>query len=433
MKKVAGLLKKANVFFAAMFLLTQVNIPMPVTWAATGDRFERGPFLNIGIPDGPRRVKRELPEASKFERVKAGPLLLHPLFTEETAYESNILLSHEDPKDDVTFTERPGIVAEMQLGNHRIEGGYGMEIVNFVKDHEENAVNHLANLEAELNFNDFQLSASDAFEKSTSRVFSETSARDELILNTTQVKARYDRPRWASELGWTHNLVMHNVPDLDTNDYNEDIAAFLAGYKILPKTLLLGEFDWGTVYYGTNDDNPDQNYWQLLGGLRGEPTKYFETTTKVGFQGRRLEDVPGEGRQTDFYGLVVNADMVYRPTDTDSINAGYVRTIRTSTFQLSGWYREDQIFASYRRQIAKNWYVGPQISWQLNDYPEGATVGGETRRRDDHFWVTNIGLQYKIREWIWAGLKYNFQARDSNFDTFDYTNNRVSVDLSVRY
>lgn len=392
--------------------------------------------LNIGIPDFPRRVGRELPEASKDLGIKAGILKLHPSFTTSFEFDDNVELADSlrtKEKQDGIFTQKPGLAAEMKLGNHRLEGGYGMEIQNFAKNPEENRINHMAYGLGEFNFNDFQLIVEDNFEKSTSRLFSETSSRDHLRLNEVHVLGRYDRPRWATELGWTHNTVDHLTEQFELNNYNEDIIGLLGGYKFLPKTLFLAEVDWGNVYYDQKTATADQTYVQLLGGVRGEPTEDLSVTVKAGFQNRQLEDVPNEGRQTDYQGLVVNSDLVYKITKSDLVRLGYVRTVKTSTFQTNSWYREDKVYLSYRKRLFAKWYLTPSISWQLNDYPEGSTVGSQTLTRTDNFLQAGLSVRYKIKDWAWTGITYNFRERNSNFNSLDYDNNRLIVDLSFIY
>lgn len=439
-------MKIKNERIAALVVLCFIlanSSSLPSATAAGGGNFQRmregldgENNLNIGIPDFPRKVGRELPNINKNQGIKAGIFRLHPSFTSSFTYEDNVELANAErskEKQDGYFTERPALAAEMKAGKHRFEGGYGMEIQNFLKYEEENKVNHMAYGLAEFNFNDFQILVEDNFEKSTSRLYSETSARDHLMLNEVHVMGRYDRPKWATELGWTHNTVEHITDQFKNSNYDEDIFAVLGGYKILPKTLLLAEFDLGNVYYDRKVRAADQTYFQILGGVRGEPTQNIELTVKGGVQNRKLDAVEGFGEPTDYRGLVVNADFLYRVTPTDYMRLGYLRTVKTSTFANSSWYREDKVYLSYRKRLFQKWYLTPSVSWQMNEYPESATVGSETLRRGDHFVQAGASLRYRIRQWLWTGIAYNFQSRDSKFNSLDYDSNRITADISLIY
>ena len=437
--------KVGNKAFSAVLILSFMLGTLPPAAFSASKPGDYGRFrtlddennnLDIGIPNLTRRVNKELPEIDRKQGIKAGYLKLHPSFSTTYEFDDNVSLANsqrEKELQDSIFIQRPGIAAEAKVGNHRIEGGYGMEIHNFAKFTEENKINHLAYGLGEFNFNDFRLLVEDNYERSTSRLFSETSERDRLSINEAHVLGVYDRPRWATELGWTHNTVSHVTDTFKLNNYDEDIYALLGGYKVLPKTLLLAEIDIGNVYYDKKVIAADQTYVQLLGGVRGKPTEAIDMTAKVGVQNRQLADVPGEGRQTDYQGLVVDSDVTYRITEADVVRMGYDRTVKTSTFNANSWYREDKIYFSYRKRFLSKWYLTPTISWQMNDYPEGSTIGSETLKRTDHFLQTGVGLRYKIREWAWAGIAYNFRGRDSNFNSFDYDNNRFIADLSLAY
>ena len=387
--------------------------------------------LRIGVPDLPRRVQAELPKLKPEQRIEFGILRLHPSFQTSYEFDDNITLAESDPKSDSIFTQTLGLIGEANVGDQHFEGGYGAEIVNFVKDHEENAVNHMGYAATDLLFGDFSITLKDLFEKTTGRLFDETSARDRFFINTVDTLARYDRPRWAAETGWRHNTILHSDA-FKANDYNEDILAILAGYKVFPKTLFLVETDLGKVeYYRAGSAN--QEYWQIFGGVRGEVTNRITAAAKIGFQDRQLGDVPGQGSQTDYEGIVADADISYQHSDTQSTRLTYQRTVRTSTFADNSWYRSDRIALTHSKRFLHKFVLTPLLGWQMNDYPEMATVGGETKRRDDHFFQAEIELRYEIREWLSTGIAYRYRARQSNLDALDFENNRFMVDLKLAY
>ncbi len=388
--------------------------------------------LEIGLPDFPRRIQRNLPPLKPEQEIKYGILKLHPAFKTEVEYDDNIKLKPNDKTEDVIFTQTPALGIETKLGDHRLELGYGMEINSFAKNQEENSINHMANALVELNFNDFQLTAQDLFEKTTSRKFSEVSQRDRLLLNTVEVMGRYDRPMWALETGWRHNTLRHLINSLDTNDLGEDVIAVLGGYKILPKTLLLVENDIGMIRY-RRGGKPDQNYWQIFGGIRGEVTEKFTATAKLGFQRRRVDEISGQGTSSNFYGIVSNVDFLYRLNDFQSLRFTYLRTVKPSTFTNNQWLRQDRIFLSYNHRFLRKWVLTPEVGWQLNAYRDQATVAGITKMRSDKFWEAAIELRYEIQEWLSTGLAYRFRSRNSNMDPLDFNNNRVSLDVTLAY
>jgi len=400
--------------------------------ATVPEAFAQEEELPIGLPDFPRRVRRELPELKPEQEIKLGVLKLHPSFRSSIEYDDNIRLSDKDDVDDVIFTEKPGVIGELKLGDHRVEAGYGAELLTFVKERDENATNHLAHAELELNFKDLQLNVTDTLEKSTGRLFNEASARSHVFLNTVQILGRYDRPMWALEGGWTHNTVDQQTDIFNNRDYGEDVFAVLGGYKVFPKTLALMEVDVGSANYDHNNDRADHTYWQLFTGVRGELTSKVTSTAKLGFQHRQFTDISTES-QSDADVFVADVDLTFRPSASDVIRAGYLRTLRTSTFGTNNYYEQDKISASYRKRFARKWLIAPRVSWQFNDYPNIGTSGGRTERRDDRFWQVGTELRYEVQEWLSTGMAWNFRSRNSNIDPLDYENNRFTFDVTVAF
>lgn len=394
--------------------------------------FAQDEGLPIGLPDYPRRIRRELPELKPEQEIKVGILKLHPSFVSSIEYDDNIRLDRTDDVDDVIFTEKPGLIGEMKLGDHRVEAGYGVELLQFAKTQEENATNHLAHGLLELNANDFHLTVSDTMESSVSRLFNEANARAHLFINTVEILGRYDRPMWALEGGWTHNTIDQKTDIFNNGDYGEDILAILGGYKISPKTLLLLETDVGLVNYDHNVGRADHTYWQLFTGLRGELTPKITSTAKIGFQTRQFSDIASV-EPDDADAIVADIDVLFAPSVSDVVRLGYVRTLRTSTFGSNNFYRQDKLSASYRKRFARKWLLTPRVAWQFNDYPEFGTSGGVTKQRDDHFIQLGAGLRYEIQEWLSSGVAYNFRNRNSNINPLDYENNRFTFDVTVAF
>jgi hypothetical protein len=421
-----------GVFATLAVFLVMFALP-PLGQARKGGIPERD-LVNVGIPSAPKQVRSVLPELRPDAGIDLNILRLHPYFSSSVQFDDNITLAETDEKDDGIFTETPALSFEMDIDDHHIAAGYGMEIVEFVKDQEENAVNHFAFGSVELNFGDLTLYAEDKMERSTNRSFSETSARDKVLLNSIQLGARYDRPNWAGEFDWTHNRVNHLTDGFDPNDYNEDLLTFLAGYKVRPKTLLLGEFDWGTVYYDRNESNADANYIRVLTGIRGEPTDDIAANAKIGYEGRWFHDADAAtGDPNTLHNLIVDADVSYRVTEDDRLRAGYLRGVRTSTFGDNSAYRQDKLYLSYQKRMWDKVYVTPQASFQHNDYSELGTISGTTKERGDYYWSAGLKVQYRLQDWVWATARYDYRTRNSNFDTLDYWNNRVTLDLTFSY
>jgi uncharacterized protein (PEP-CTERM system associated) len=66
--------------------------------------------------------------------------------------------------------------------------------------------------------------------------------------------------------------------------------------------------------------------------------------------------------------------------------------------------------------------------YSRNDY----NLPDDDRRHDDNY-SFNIGLDYQIRDWLRTSIGYFLLVKNSNYDEFDFTDNRFMVELALLY
>lgn len=406
--------------------------------------------------DQSQLIHRDLPEPQPGRELRVGILRLHPSAQAGVEYDDNIRLSESDEKEDVIFTEMPGIIAEIQPGDHRLSAGYWAEMLQFMDVSEENAVNHIATGDAELDLGHLRIELRDILTDSTSRLHREDSTRDHVLRNEASAKARLEQGKWVLEGGYRNHVVDHKREFGSDDDYVENIGTALLGHKVAPKTALFVEGSVGEVDYDSNVGNADHDYWQVMAGLghreyfrvydeeegrveRARQAK-LDAVARVGFQSRELSDVAGRGSQDDFDGVVSDSSILYRPTPSEAIQLRYTATAIISTFQTNEWYRKDKVSFSWRKRLLKKLYVIPRLSWQRHDYPEVSTAGGVTDSREDDLLQFQGELRYEPRvneetgqAWAWASLVFTFRNRDSNLGGLDYDSNKVGVKVGFSY
>lgn len=412
--------------------------------------------MPITQSEQPRLIRRDLPDIQPGRELRAGIFRLHPSLQGGVEYDDNVRLSDTNEQEDVIFTEVPGLQVDVRPGDHRLTAGYWAEMLQFVDISEENAVNHIANGNAELDFGHLQIDVRDLMQDATSRLQREDSSRTETLLNTASVLARLQSGKLVGEAGYRNNLVDYKSPLNDPDDYTEHIFTGLVGVKVAPKTALFIEPSVGEVNYDSNLGNADHDYWQVMGGIghreyfrdydeatgeveRAQHTK-VQWALRAGFQDRELSGVAGRGPQDDFSGFVADSFIVYRPTITESLFIGYTAAPRVSTFQTNEWYREDRFNVALKKRVTRKLYVIPRFSWLHNDYPEPATLGGVTAEREDDILQFQPELRYEGRvnevtgeAWFWVSLFYTLRSRDSNMAGVDFDNNKVGVRVGFTY
>jgi opacity protein-like surface antigen len=69
----------------------------------------------------------------------------------------------------------------------------------------------------------------------------------------------------------------------------------------------------------------------------------------------------------------------------------------------------------------------------VNNYPSKQTLNGETKWRDDTFYSYGVGAEYAFREWLTVGAEYLHGARRSNFDTFNFSQDKFIGRVTLHF
>jgi hypothetical protein len=104
-----------------------------------------------------------------------------------------------------------------------------------------------------------------------------------------------------------------------------------------------------------------------------------------------------------------------------------------STFEGPNYFISNYGGAEVRHFLSERliWRVGALGG--VNDYPEDVTVGARSAERSDTFFEIGTSLRYQIRRWLAVEVGYRFLVLDSNFDEFDYRDNRIKGSVLLTF
>lgn len=211
--------------------------------------------------------------------------------------------------------------------------------------------------------------------------------------------------------------------DADRDRTDNSLSAY-AFYHVLPKSSVYVRYRWIDIDYdldaGTIEDSHEQ---QWFGGFQWKMTAKSEGDVQIGY-GRRMFDDRSLGDSSD---VVLEAQIDHQfTTKTSAFLRAYRRqeetTIETTDYTLSqyaGLGLSQQL--TYRIQFELG------VDYTQDEYKGGNTVAGDSRQRDDQTYLVTAGLNYAPRGWLSFGLEYGHERRESNFNEYEYTNNRVML------
>ncbi len=353
-------------------------------------------------------------------------------------YDDNIYLTRTDKESDWITTLQPGFVIQPNLTKHKFVIDYLADLNFFAENDDENNFNHNINAGLQLNFNSVHLDLINMFHYFSDRSGSEDIGRIDRTQDYFWPSITFNFNKLDLSLGYNYRLEEYRTDaaigafkgqaltykDLERDENEGTIEAAL---KFWPKTALLCSFDYGTIEHDTGRKS-DSDYYDILVGLRGEPTDKSTVEARIGFRNQDYEDY-----DDDFTSVIFDGSFVERFTSRDSLRFDFKRITNDTIFQDNAYYQSTYIGANFQHGFTERLYGNIGVSYQRSYYPTETTLAGSTEHREDDFRSVAVGLSYKLVKWFIADIKYQYRIRDSNFSTYDYKNNRISIGLTGRF
>jgi hypothetical protein len=86
-----------------------------------------------------------------------------------------------------------------------------------------------------------------------------------------------------------------------------------------------------------------------------------------------------------------------------------------------------------QQQIWNKFTASARATVGQNEYPVKQTLNGQTDWRHDVFFAYGVGLDYEIRPWLSVGAEYNHIARRSNFNPFDFQDDKFTAKVTLQF
>jgi hypothetical protein len=358
-------------------------------------------------------------------------LKLTPFFTERMTYETNVFQVPSNSQADAIFKTIPGFLADYTFGPHSATLGYRAEILNYLTLTSQDTVNHAAVAQLRLDFPKTLLNIRDDFVKTTDPPNSELTGPIASITNVLAPEAEYritNRLAVGANYSWTYVRFPNNDQVADDLDRDEHLYGASVFWKIRPKADIRLNYNYGNKFF-SNETDRDVTRHQVLVAVRGDLTAKLSSTFRIGLEKRD----PDSSFQPGYFGPIMGGDFVYRPTERTTLTLITDRSVQESTFgdvpffvTTSGAFGVQQVLwnkftASLRGTIGQS------------QYPSKQTLDGQTDWRNDLFYAYGVGLDYEIQPWITVGIEYLHIGRHSNFNQFDFQDDKFTAKVLLQF
>jgi polysaccharide biosynthesis protein VpsM len=223
-----------------------------------------------------------------------------------------------------------------------------------------------------------------------------------------------------------YQIAYDATEDADRDRTDQSLSAYVF-YKVRSKSSVFVEYQRIDIEYdldsGRIGDSVDQ---QGLGGFRWDFTAKSNGAVKIGIGEKEFND-PALETASD---IVFEAQIEHCFTPKTSVSFRGYRRQEETTIETTDYTLTQFVGLGLAQQMTYRIQATLDLDSIIEEYKGGVVVAGDPRQRDDETYSVTAGLNYAPRGWLSFGLEYGYKKRDSNFDEFDYTANRVLLRIT---
>lgn len=373
------------------------------------------------------------------QNIQLGPFRILPSLELTGEYDDNILLTPNQKIDDFIWVISPGIAIELPARRFSGRIAYRADILRYTDNTDLDTVHHFLAGDARYNFpGGLGLRVTDTFiitDDFGGFPVPELTQKIDRTENTLTAGGDYtlgERFKLDISFKWFAVDYEKGFDDLNRQDY---VVAGILYYRVLPKTSVLGEFNYQWIRYDKAAVAPerDSDGWRLKIGVKGDLTAKTYVQLKVGWEQKDYKSNTLE----DWSGLILEGEAVWKYREPSELRIFAVRANVESLYNdntlQNNYYISTFGGVELRHFLTSQLIVRAVGVFGVNDYPDPTTLNGKTEDRQDLFYELGLSLRYQIRTWFAVEAGYRRLVRNSNFNEFDYTDNRLRASVILTY
>ncbi|MBM4272740.1 MAG: hypothetical protein FJ139_11390 [Deltaproteobacteria bacterium] len=223
----------------------------------------------------------------------------------------------------------------------------------------------------------------------------------------------------------------------DDFDYSQDYSDHEFGVgvesRFMPRTWGFLRYHYGKRDYFTHrgsltDQNDADSKWHRVNaGLTWDPAAKLQGELNVGYEWKSYENqsTPTGTRRDDIDTWIAATMIRYKPTTTTTLNFMITRALRDTGADTNEYFEDTGVGIELRQIILTKFTFIVGANYSKNDF--------NTNNREDDNYNANVGVDYKIQDWLTVGIGYNYKEKDSNIDINDFKDNQFIGSIKLVY
>ncbi len=343
---------------------------------------------------------------------------------EELSYDDNIYLTNDNRVGSAISSTKLGALYDLTVPNSSLKGKFSA-IGGYNAYQKHNHKNGFWDALVNADFGNDLFKVGDTFLLTSDPANLEITVRDQRINNKAYISYKTSTKNKLS-IGFKASDEYEKYTSggvmtaLDRNRVNAGVGIY---YNVSEKTSLLAEYTYTALAYDSNHENNSTGGIAAL-GIEGKLASKVTGEAKATYNYRNYShDKAGCDNYGDLFGY--NVSITWEPTTKNLLRLSGTRDFEEILYPNNRYFVSTGVNLYGAQKIKDKFTVGLTLGYDNLSYPKDDGTGV---KRSDDVYTVRPELNYQFKEWLSAGVWYQYRRRASNSGAINrYYNNRVGA------
>ncbi|MHB8836111.1 MAG: outer membrane beta-barrel protein [Candidatus Methylomirabilia bacterium] len=379
-------------------------------------------------------------KAAVGEGVQLGPALLFPVLSVTDTYNDNFRLASENAESGWVTSIAPSLRVVLPVRRFYLNAEAGLDFQTYASIDEDDSTDWFIGAAGGADFpGGLSFKIADKHEMRYLPSSQEYGAGEDSAVNNLDATVTYAiRDALRLQLSGTRRALTY-----DRSVQRERVETTVQTgvyWKFRPTISGLLEGSYAVYQYDSNGAQ-DGSATQIALGLSWDVTAKSTGLAKAGYQWKRYDDQSQALGTEDGSYYTLSAGVRHSFTPRTVLRLDLTRASQESDFRENPYYLRTDFEAGLTQRLTAKVYGRVGVRYARDEYPNttsydnpyDTTTGLESGERTDTTLGASVALGFDVLRWLSLELVYTGERRNSNFDTFDYDVNRVTLGAKAAF
>jgi hypothetical protein len=363
---------------------------------------------------------QELEQRIKEAAFRLGPFRIKTvLYLRDAGYDNNVYRTPSDPVKDFTLTAGPGFQVYLPISKKIVFSIYeSPQYVYFRETKRERTWNNYFNGRMHVAFRRLFFTVGKGYSVAREIWNTEIDIRPQRKEDSYEGSAMWQLSKRTSFLV-RYSQAKYDYEDLAFEQTSikrelnrvEKYANATGYYRLSFRTMFFIDFTYGNFHFENPLSLKNSRSYGLSGGFEFSPTGIIRGRINLGY--KRLK--PQAGGIKEYRGIFGDTNFSVRVLKPLDLRASYKRDISFSIWYNNAYFIENRAGLGVSLYPFKSVRLDYDLSLGRNNYPQSTVLPqGESQKRLDRYQYQAVGIFFRIKKNIGAGVSLYQWIRDSN-------------------